>query len=207
MKSRSTTVPTSRPLFASRVFNMLVAVFVAVGLAGKAGAQTYTISNIWNLPPATGTNNLVGGSDGGNRGLAYNGVSNQVFVAYRAGGVANVPIEVYDGLTGALIGGTNAVNGSAGLNSDQIGCSDDGVLFATPLFTSVTSSSFYKVYRWSDWNTPPIICFTSTATDPAVTALGTGTKRIGDTMAVTGSGANTLILEGCGSAFTAWVPE
>jgi hypothetical protein len=202
MKTHGTLVSDSTRSCFRRAGFALATVMAALGLAGSAGAQSYTISNIWNLAAGTGANNLAGGADGGNRGLAYSTISNQVFVSYRAGSFS-YPIDVYDGLTGNLVSTTNGVNGSKGLNADQIACADDGVLYATPLFTSVTASSFYKIYSWSDWNGPSNLCFTSTATDPVVTTLS-GTKRIGDTMAVTGSGTSTIILEGVGT-LSAWV--
>lgn len=168
---------------------------------GRVHSQTYTLSNAWSI--ATGTFNITGGTDGGNRGLAYSAVSNVVFVPYRAGSF-NFGIYAYDGTTGALLGTTNGALGSLGLNCDQVGVADDGVLYGCPLAVTTTTSAPFKVYSWTNWaNNSNYLCYSSTnGADPIFTY--TGAKRIGDTMAVTGSGTNTLILAGVGG-INSWV--
>ena len=179
-----------RRFFGPGLFVMTL-LFVA-GLARQAAAQTFTLTNIWNI--AAGTDGLSSGSDGGNRGIAYSPVSNQVFVAYRAGG-SNLPVMVFDGTAGTWLSGASGVNGSLGLNLDQIGCGDDGTLYGCPLNTGVTGTSAFKLYSWTNWNTAPYLCFSNSASDPIVTAIN-GTRRIGDSLAVRGSGTNTLIIAG-----------
>lgn len=176
----------------------LLAALFCFALPREVRAQgTYTLSNVWNV--AAGTEGMSSGSDGGNRGLAYSAISNQVFAVYRPGGSNTLGIMVYDGTAGTWLTGASGITGSLGLAIDQIGVGDDGILYGCPLNTSVTSSSAFKIYSWTNWNTAPYLCFSNGATDPLVTAVN-GTRRVGDSMAVTGSGTNTLILASVGSS-------
>ena len=102
---------------------------------------------------------------------------------------------MFDGTSGALIGTTNGVNGSAPLKCDQIGVGDDGTLYGCPLNTGVTGSSAFTIFSWTNWNNAPYLCFSNSALDPIVTAVN-GTRRIGDSMAVIGAGTNTHIIAG-----------
>ena len=146
------------------------------------GAQTYTLTNIWSNTPASTC-----------RSIAYSAVSNQVFVAS-----TSPAISVLDGNTGASIGsvGTSWLTAGTGtFKLDQIAVADDGVLYGCTLQTAISSANVFKIFRWGSWNdTNQIICY---AADPLTgTALDNTSKRAGDTMTVTGSGTNTLIL--CG---------
>ncbi|MDB6023498.1 MAG: hypothetical protein JWQ04_3355 [Pedosphaera sp.] len=175
------------------------------GISQIAYSQTYTLTPAWTDLAGIGTpttnlysTNAAGtGVDGGNRGIAYSAISNLVYVSYRAGGYANVPIMFYDGNTGAIVG-TNA--GSAGLNMDQIGCADDGVLYGMPLSVSVSTAT--KIYSWSNSQVGPYTAYQAASGDPVLTDLPG--KRVGDSLAVTGSGTNTLIIAGVGGT-AAWV--
>jgi hypothetical protein len=195
----NTTTMTSSPrpsLFSGRTtFTTLFAAALLLVTGWQARAQNYTLSNAWNV--AAGSGNLTGGSDAGNRGLAYNAVSNVVFVPYRAGG-SSFAIYAYDGTTGATLNGSTGALGSLGLNCDQAGCGTDGTLYGCPLNTGASTGSPVKLYSWTNWaGSSNYLCYQSTnAADPLF--LFTGTKRVGDTMCVTGSGTNTLILLGVG---------
>ncbi|MBW8864413.1 MAG: hypothetical protein JF609_05730, partial [Verrucomicrobia bacterium] len=179
---------------------LALAVFFNLGLNQRAGAQTFTLSNTWTV--ANGTAH-IGNNSGLNRGVAYSSVSNQVFVANRTTGTTGF-IDVFDGATGALLSGAGGIAG-ANLGIDQVGVGDDGTLYGAPLQTSVsTTAGSLTVYSWTNWfnNSTPYPAYASASGDPVV-ANYTG-KRIGDSMAVTGSGTNTLILmavagtgEGC----------
>src|SRR5580700_6941796 len=176
----------------ARLGTGLLAAFILAGFVHQAAAQSYSLSNSWNV--AAGSEGQSTGADGGNRTVAYSAISNQVFASYRAGS-SNLPIMVFDGTAGTWISGASGVTGSLGLNCDQIGVGDDGVLYGCPLNTGVTSSSAFKVYSWKTWNSSSYVAFSSGASDPIVTAIG-GTRRVGDTLAVTGAGTNTLMLAG-----------
>ena len=163
-------------------------------LALPAGAQTWSLGSAWSA--ANGVGHLA--NTGNNRGIAYSAVSNQVFVATRLGATTGA-IDVFDGATGALLSGADGVNG-ASLGIDQIGVGDDGILYGMPLQTAVSGSALVTVYAWSNWNSTPYIAYQSSGADPVGTYFAG--KRIGDTLAVRGSGANTLILAAAASGCT-----
>ena len=174
-----------------------------IGLISTSFLQCANADN-WSLGGAWYATNTIAhlANAGNNRGLAYSALSNQVFVATRTAAATGF-IDVFDGTTGALLSGANGVNG-ANLGIDQIGIGDDGTLYAMPLATSVATSTPVKIYSWTNWNTAPFLAYQSTsASDPVVTAFGG--KRIGDSMAVSGSGVNTLILAGVGPYCTNFV--
>ncbi len=165
---------------------LAVVIFAVMLMAGRIQAQTWTLSSAWSA--ANGIGHLANNND--NRGIAYSVLSNQVFVTSRAGATTG-NIDVFDGTAGTLLSGTNITGGNLGI--DQIGVADDGVIYGMPLQTAQGSSAPITLYSWTNWvNNGPYTAYASTATDP-VTLLS-GTKRIGDTMAVTGAGVNTLIL-------------
>jgi hypothetical protein len=165
---------------------LILAALLMVGLAHQAAAQTWSLGSAWSA--SNGTGQLA--NNNANRGLAYSTVSNQVFVATRNG--ASSAIDVFDGTTGTLLSGAGGVNGASAVVPDQIGIANDGVLYAMPLNTGVSTGSPLQLYSWTNWNSTPYFAYQSSTSDPVGTYF-TG-NRIGDTMAVTGSGVNTLIL-------------
>ena len=169
----------------------ILAALLLLGLARQTTAQTWSLGSAWSAP--NGTANLANNNN--NRGLAYSAVSNQVFVATRSGATTGF-IDVFDGTSGSLLSGANGVNG-ASLGIDQIGIADDGTLYGMPLATSVAAGT-PQIYSWTNWNSTPYLAYQSTSGDPVVAAFSG--KRIGDTIAVTGSGVNTLILAGVGAS-------
>ncbi len=169
---------------------LLLAALLLAGLVPQSGAQT------WSFSPAWGAANGIGqlANNNNNRGLAYSAISNQVFVATRTNATTGA-IDVFDGTTGSLLSGAGITGGNLGI--DQIGIADDGTLYGMPLATSVATGAPVSLYSWTNWNTAPFLAYQSTsASDPVITSFGG--KRIGDTMAVAGSGVNTLILAGVG---------
>lgn len=178
---------------------LLLSAMLLTGAGSPAGAQPWSLGGAWSA--ANGVAHLA--NNNGNRGLAYSAVSNQVFVATRSGATTGA-IDVFDGTTGMLLSGANGVNG-ANLGIDQIGIADDGILYGMPLITSVSGSGggLVSVYSWTNWNSTPYLAYQSSGTDP-VGANFSG-KRIGDTMAVRGSGAGTLILAAVGPSCTNFV--
>ena len=178
---------------------LVLALMVAVwALAGTAQAQT------WSLIPSWFDTNGIGSlaNSGNNRGIAYSAISNQVFVATRTGATTGI-IDVYDGTAGTLLSSTTGVNGS-NLGIDQIGVGDDGVILGSPLNTGLSTSSPVKLYTWTSWTATPTLAYQSTgSSDPVITYFNG--KRIGDTMAVTGTGANKLVLFGVGAQGTNFI--
>jgi hypothetical protein len=175
-------------------------VLLALLIAWRADSQSISLVPAWYVTNGIGSlaNNAF------NRGVAYSVVSNQVFVSTRSGATTGT-IDVFNGTNGALLSGGTGVNGS-NLGIDQIGVGDDGVLYGAPLITSVSTSASgsVKIYSWTNWTTAPYLAYQSTnSSDPVITTFGA--KRIGDTMAVSGSGVNTLILLGVGAQGTNFV--
>ncbi|MEY2428130.1 MAG: hypothetical protein QOJ40_1015 [Verrucomicrobiota bacterium] len=164
---------------------------ISTAFLQSASAQNWSLGGAWYV-----TNTIAHLANGNNnRGLAYGAISNQVFVATRNG--ASSAIDVFDGTSGALLSGAGGVNGAATAVPDQIGVGDDSVLYAVQLNTALSTGSPLKLYSWTNWNTAPNLIYQSTnASDPVITSFNG--KRIGDTMAVSGSGLNTLILAGVG---------
>ncbi len=167
-----------------------LAASLLIGLARQGGAQTYSLTNIWQATNGTPGANLATGDV--NRGLAYSAVSNQVFVCNKGvtGSGTTPAIDVFHGTTGTLVGNVNVSSLSGGtFRLDQVAVADDGVLYGANLSTTVASNP-YKVYRWQNWaDSAPATAFSGDPTGGA--AAGT---RMGDNIAITGSGVNTVIL-------------
>ena len=170
----------------------------ALGLLGagllavtpRAQAQTYALTNVWYA--STNVANLSNGSV--NRGMAYHALSNQVLIASTA-----PSISVLNAADASVVGSVNVswLASASTFKLDQIGVADDGVIYGCNLQTAPSASALFKIYRWGSWNDTAQV--TSFSGDPwAGTALSG--KRIGDTFAVRGSGVNTVLLAGAGSA-------
>ncbi|HEX4121108.1 MAG TPA: hypothetical protein VH619_10865 [Verrucomicrobiae bacterium] len=169
---------------------ILVAVTL-LSLCIEAAAQTYALAPLWydttNSP--VGTHITTGDV---NRGMAYYAASNIVFVVNKGitGSGTTPAIDALDGTTGAYLGSANVtgvVTGSSGGNFslNYIGVANDGVLYGANLSTTPA----YKIYQWTNWTTAPTIVYSGDPTG----GLTTG-KRVGDSIAITGSGVNTMIL-------------
>src|SRR5208282_3041145 len=115
-----------------RAIPTLLATCALFGLAGLAGAQSYNTTFLWYQ--TNGVANLV--NDNNNRGIAYNILSNQVYVAGRTS--AAKAISVLDGTSGAVVA-ANIPNVS--VVPYTIGCADDGVIYGVPLANGVSSAN------------------------------------------------------------------
>ena len=165
-----------------RLMTLLLAV---IGVAGSIQAQTYTVTNLFTIPTGVG----VLANSTGLRGMAYDSVSNLVYVASTA-----PVISAYDGSVSNYLGNFNVtgVSGGSTFNLDQIGVAGDGAIYGINLSTGNN-----KLYRWTNWTSVPTVAFNA---NPLVngTPLSYTSGRVGDTMSVAGSGTNTLILCGVG---------
>ena len=159
----------------------LLTALALLGVASKTNAQaTYSLSNTWSAAVLTTS-----------RSMAYGALSNQVFIASTA-----PSITVLNGADGSAVG-TMSVSwltaGSGTFKLDQIGVADDGVIYGCTLQVSTSSANLFKIFRWGSWNdTAQVVAYSA---DPTTGTALEG-KRIGDTMVVTGSGTNTVILAG-----------
>lgn len=123
------------------------------------------------------------GTANNERGLAFG--NNHLYLVSRAGGVN---VRILDKSSGADVGVLNAAGVTGGTFAANVaGVGGDGAIYVSNLTTNVTSSA-YKVYRWSD------------ETSAATTAINSTTvlagARMGDSLAVTGSGASTRLAAG-----------
>jgi hypothetical protein len=138
------------------------------------------------------------------RGLAFNplGIYDAVNSAPYGGG------DLYTTLTGGTIGilsaATGAVEGTLGTSSsysggtfaiDSIAVSGGGAIFVDNLTTN-SSTSPYKIYEYAN----EAAGTGSTPVGPTVAFSGNvGAARVGDDLAVYGSGTSTLLASGFGS--------
>ena len=107
--------------------------------------------------------------------------------------------NVFDGTSGALLGGADMTGVSGGnFAINMVGVADDGAFYSANLTTAVSSGSPYKIYRWTDFASAPTVAFVGDAS-AGLTFTG---KRIGDTMAIRGSGTSTEILAPFNSTVT-----
>jgi hypothetical protein len=182
-----------------RILNL--AIVSSVLLAQTAKAQvTYALTNVWFV-----TNGIAHIASGDvNRGLAYDLNSNQVFVVNKGitGSGTTPAIDVFDGASSASLGSMSMSGVSGGtFLLDQVAAGGDGAIFSANLNTALSATSPYKLYRWQNWlDSTPVVAFSG---DPHTNGTGfTAANRIGDTIAITGSGVNTKILAGLGSQLT-----
>jgi hypothetical protein len=167
---------------------IILAVLFLTCILSTARAQgSYSLTSLFSVPAGTG--NIV--SSANNRGLAYDVVSNLVYVSSSGGSIG-----AYNGTNGAYLGAFNTTGLSGGTYAiDQIGVAADGAIYAVDL--AVNSGSPNKIYRWPSWNSTYTTAFSGNALVNG-SSLSYTSGRIGDTLAVTGSGTNTLILAGVG---------
>jgi len=169
-----------------QVLALLLAVWAMAGITRAQG--TYSLVSLFSVPQGTG--NIV--SSGNDRGLAYDAVSNLVYVSSSGGSIG-----AYNGTSGSYLGAFNLTGVGGGTFAvDQVGVADDGAIYSLNL-TTTSATVTNRLYRWSSWNATPTVAFVGNPlTNCGSSSLSYVNGRIGDTMAVTGSGVNTRILAG-----------
>lgn len=175
---------------------LTVAALLALWGAGLAQAATLVPLASFgdgdgNIAPGERTY-LPGTPDNNQRGLAYNPVTNHLLVVNRTGGLS---VNILDATTGADVGTLNVTGvGGAGTGlfaGNMIGVADDGAIYMGNLTTAAGTNGNFRVYRWADEASAPTVAFDAAPLPGA---------RIGDSLDVFGSGANTLIAAGYGAA-------
>jgi hypothetical protein len=140
--------------------------------------------------------------NGGNleRGLAYNPTTGHLLLVSRNdSGNSRVSVRILDGQTGVDLGGLD--QGAAGFvtggafSRNMIGVADDGAIYMANLATTISGTSPYKVYRWSNESSAPTVAYSGTGAGDGVIAGA----RLGDTFDVYGGGANTRLVAGYGA--------
>lgn len=162
------------------------------GVAGVTvlpGAYSNVASNLWTV--ASGSRPYLT-TTGVQRGLAYHALSNLVLVVSQTPSPSNM-VALLDANTGADVGSldTSLINAPANPTPDgffdvnMVGVADDGVVYVGNMILSGASDNFV-LYRWQDAD-PATLPSQAYSGNPAI-------ARLGDTMAVRGSGVNTEIL-------------
>ncbi|HSU56227.1 MAG TPA: immunoglobulin domain-containing protein [Candidatus Dormibacteraeota bacterium] len=174
----------------------------------------YSLSSIWKYAPTNGNGNVITANGGGSpfqRTIAYNALSNHVYVVNRlsptsASNYAVIVLNANDGSFVYTLNTNGLYNagavGEGGVGLGGIGVADDGAIYACNIAidacgcgpnaggTNIPADSLFRLYRWSseDTNFGPTQVF---AGDPSGAA---SPLRWGDTLVVRGSGTNTEIL-------------
>jgi hypothetical protein len=143
-------------------------------------------SNGWIAPggayPYLGTAN-------NERGIAYNPTNNHLYLVSRTGGTF---VRILDGTTGTDLGALNVGGVSGGTFAvDMVGVGGDGAVYVGNLTTASNTTAF-TVYKWANEAAAPTTAYSGNA--------GLSGARIGDSLAVTGSGSSTRIVSGYGSS-------
>jgi len=167
--------------------NLASALLLTVLTLSQAAQADYVVTNAWKVLP--GAAHIATGDN--NRGIAYSLPANKVFVSNKG----TPAIDVIDGTlgtnSGTAVGSVNVTGVSGGnFAVSCLGVSDDGVLYGANLNTTAKSSPFFKIYSWDDTSAAPLTAF---AADPTL-GLATQGQRVGDALAIRGSGTGTQII-------------
>lgn len=108
------------------------------------------------------------------KGIAYNPVTNKLYVARRGSAIYVLNIE-----TGEQESTLNVTGITDGFRYSKIRVTSDGVIYAISMITSAGSC---KIYRWESEAAAPVLCATFTTTE-----------RCGDAFALSGTGNKTIL--------------
>ena len=160
-------------------------------LPGDAAGTDSLEAGFYSYLGNTLTNTAV---NGGNleRGMAYNPTTGNLIVVSRS--IAGNGIRILNGTTGVDVGALNQGSGiiSGGtFTTNMVGVADDGAIYVGNLTVSSGSSAF-NIYRWAN----------ESATEPTLAYSGPvlAGARVGDSLDVFGSGAETRIAVGYGNS-------
>ncbi|MEO6035376.1 MAG: DUF4623 domain-containing protein [Verrucomicrobiota bacterium] len=120
------------------------------------------------------------------RGLAFG--NDHLYLVSRFGGSF---VRILDKLTGADLGSLNVTGVSGGTFAvNQVAVGGDGAIYVNNLTTQSTTSPL-KVYSWGNELAAPTVAYSGDG--------GLAGSRIGDSMAVVGSGSSTMLALGYNS--------
>ena len=148
------------------------------------------------------------------RSIAYNALSNHLYVITRSGfgnnpAFSNYDFNVVNASTGDQLWkmNTNGITlgiGNGGVGLSSVVCSDDGAIYAGNVAVAAggyingiyDDTRIFRLYRWADGNsnTVPVQIYSG---DPAINAGmsgSTSTNRWGDSLAIRGTGINTQLI-------------
>ncbi|MDB6027400.1 MAG: hypothetical protein JWM68_3623 [Verrucomicrobiales bacterium] len=147
---------------------------------------------LWRIVPGSRSYVTVAPSNTPNqRSVAYNALSNQVYIISRTGATTGLTVNVLNATTGAdlyLLNTTAITGGSIVLMMMCV--ADDGALYAANMSNSGSAVAVFKLYRWAN---------SASATAPVLVYSGepanrTNNVRWGDSLTVRGTGTNTQII-------------
>lgn len=170
----------------------MIAAMTAVGISAFAQV-TMTAKTTWGggdgWIAAGDVSYLTNEASPNQRSIAYSHATGRLLL------VNALSVRGLNGSTGnseVLLNTTGITGGDRALN--QIGVTSDGVIFGSNLRAAMSSTATFKVYRWQDETAAPTTAFSGN--------LLTG-GRLGDSFDVIGSGSNTQIVAGYGTAASA----
>src|SRR5437773_11976570 len=198
---------------ATQLMKKLLLLFPALlgaAIFPEALGQPYHLSPLWSAAPGDPLKPYVTSTSGAGtpneRGIAYNALSNQLYVVQRSGN--NYAVHVVDANTGTKLYNlkTNGilpviaseVSGANGIGLVAIDAAADGAVYACNESPNASGGSnpfstnkLFRMYRWanSDSNTLPVEIFEG---DPA--GPQSDNFRWGDVLEARGSGLNTQII-------------
>jgi hypothetical protein len=127
------------------------------------------------------------------RGLAFG--NGHLYLVSRNAANGGINIRILDPLTGAVAGADLGALNTTGITGgtfpvNMISVGGDGAIYVGNLTTQSTTTAA-KIYRWATEGSVPTVAYTGDA--------GLAGSRIGDSMAVIGSGSSTRLALGYGS--------
>jgi hypothetical protein len=164
-------------------------VFIVVSLSASAQVTMAPLASFgggdgW-LAPGEGGYTFLGTANN-ERGIAYG--NGHVYLVSRTGGTF---IRILNPLTGADLGALNNTGISGGTFAvNNIGVGGDGKIYVANLTVQSTTSP-YKVYSWATEGSAPAVAYSGNG--------GLAGSRLGDSLAVIGSGSSTLLAAGYNS--------
>ena len=127
------------------------------------------------LAPGEGGHTFLG-TGNNERGLAYG--NGHVYLVSRTGGTN---VRILNPTTGADLGGLNVTGVSRrNVYSQRCGRRGDGAIYAANLTTQSTTSPF-TIYKWATEGSVPTVAYSGDG--------GLAGSRLGDDLAITGSGS------------------
>ena len=165
------------------ICGLLLMSAAALGQITLSPLGTFGGGDGWLAPGEGGYAYL--GTANNERGMAYG--NEHLYLVSRSGGTNNV--RILDPFTGADLGGLNTNGISGGTFAvNMIAVANDGRIYVGNLSTAVGPAAPYKIYQWTDESSSPVAAYSATN-------FFTG-GRVGDSLAVMGSGGSTLLAAG-----------
>jgi hypothetical protein len=159
-----------------------------LGLLGTIAQAQVVMNPLWRVSTTNGLTYL--NTDGTQRGLAYNPVTDRIYVVSRTG---SPQVYKFDAFTGAEAGqlDVTGVTGGGGGAINLVDVADDGSIYICNL---ATSANTFRLYRYTDESAVPQLVFLGDPSLLDTNAVVSNSKRFGDNMSVRGSGTNVQVL-------------